>query len=131
MTRLRFLGAVAALALATACGGKGSSGGSQPGTTTPTDRESLRPEEWGTRNFYTAAEAVAALRPLWLSKRGPDGEVQVYIDEVHVGTIEMLRSVRISSVAVIKHLDGIQAAARFGMNHDQGAILVTTRGNQR
>lgn len=128
MNRLRFFGAVAALALATACGGKNSS---QPGGTTPTDRESLRPEEWGTRNFYTAAEAVAALRPLWLSKRGPDGEVQVYIDEVHVGTIEMLRSVRISSVAVIKHLDGIQASARFGMNHDQGAILVTTRGNQR
>lgn len=128
MNRLRFLGALAALTVATACGG---GGGSHPGGTTPTDRETLRPEEWGTRNFYTAAEAVAALRPLWLSKRGPDGEVQVYIDDVHVGAIEMLRSVRIASVAVMKHLDGIQAAARYGMNHDQGAILITTRGNQR
>lgn len=126
MNRLRFLGAVAAVALATACGG-----GAQPGSTTPTDRETLRPEEWGTRNFYSAAEAVAALRPLWLSKRGPDGEVQVYVDDVHVGAIEMLRSVRISSVAVMKHLDGIQAAARYGLNHDQGAILITTRGAQR
>ena len=126
MNRLRFLGAVAALVAATACGG-----GSKPGNTTPTDRETLRPEEWGTRNFYSAAEAVAALRPLWLSTRGPEGAVQVYIDEVHVGGIEMLRSVRITSVAMIKHLDGIQAAARYGYGHDQGAILVTTRGARR
>ena len=126
MTRLRFFSAVAALVATAAC-----AGGSKTGSTTPTDRETLRPEEWGTRNFYTAAEAVAALRPLWLSKRGPDGEVQVYIDEVHVGAVEMLRSVRITSVAYIKHLDGIQAAARYGMNHDQGAILITTRGAQR
>lgn len=126
MNRLRFFSAVAALVAAAAC-----AGGSKTGSTTPTDRETLRPEEWGTRNFYTAAEAVAALRPLWLSKRGPDGEVQVYIDEVHVGAVEMLRSVRITSVAYIKHLDGIQAAARYGMNHDQGAILITTRGAQR
>jgi len=126
MNRWRFLTTIAVLALATACGG-----GAQTGSTTPTDRETLRPEEWGTRNFYTAAEAVASLRPLWLAKRGPDGEVQVYIDEVHVGAIEMLRSVRITSVAYIKHLDGIQAAARYGLNHDQGAILVTTRGAGR
>jgi len=118
--------AVAALVAATAC-----RGGSQPGSTTPTDRETLRPEEWGSRNFYSAAEAVAALRPLWLSKRGPDGEVQVYIDGVHVGSTEMLRSVRISSVAYIKHLDGIQAAARYGLNHEQGAILISTRAAQR
>ena len=126
MTRLRLLGAVAALVAAAAC-----AGGSQPGGTPPSDRESLRPEDWGTRNFYSAAEAVAALRPLWLSKRGPDGEVQVYVDEVHVGAIEMLRSVRITSVAMMKHLDGIQASARYGLNHDQGAILITTRGAQR
>lgn len=128
MNRWRFLGAITALVLATACGG---GGGSQPGNTTPTDRESLRPEEWGTRNFYSAAEAVSALRPLWLAKRGPEGEVQVYIDDVHVGTVDMLRAVRVSSIAVIKHLDGIQASARYGLNHDQGAILITTRGAQR
>lgn len=126
VNRLRFIGFFAALLVATACGG-----GSQPGGTTPTDRETLRPEEWGTRNFYSAAEAVSALRPLWLAKRGPEGEVQVYIDEVHVGALEMLRSVRISSIAYIKHLDGIQASARYGLNHDQGAILITTRGAQR
>ena len=132
MNRLRFLGTVAALLAATACGGGKTSGGSsQASKPAPTDRETLRPEEWGTRNFYSAAEAVAALRPLWLSKRGPEGEVQVYIDEVHVGAIEMLRSVRITSVAMMKHLDGIQAAARYGLNHDQGAILITTRGAPR
>lgn len=127
MKRLRFLGAVAALIVATACG----AGGSQPGSATPSDRETLRPEDWGTRNFYSAAEAIASLRPLWLNKRGFDTDVQVYIDEMHVGNTDMLRTVRMASIAIIKHLDGIQASARYGRNHDQGAILITTRGAQR
>jgi len=126
MLRLRFV-AIVALLLATACGG----GGAKPAGTAPTDRETLRPEEWGTRNFYSAYDAVAALRPMWLNKRGPDGVIQVYVDENHVGGIEMLRSVRISSISMIKHLDGIQAPARYGIGHEQGAILVSTRATGR
>ena len=129
MLRLRFVAMVAVL-LASACG---SGGTTQAGTaaTTPADRETLRPEEWGTRNFYSAYDAVAALRPMWLNKRGPDGSIQVYVDDNHVGGIEMLRSVRISSITTIKHLDGIQAPARYGIGHEQGAILVSTRATGR
>ena len=128
MLRLRFVAMVAVL-LAPACGGGGTK---QAGTATvPADRETLRPEEWGNRNFYSAYDAVAALRPMWLNKRGPDGSIQVYVDDNHVGGIEMLRSVRATSIAMIKHLDGIQAAARYGLGHDQGAILVSTRATGR
>jgi len=123
MNRLRFLTAIAAVLVATACGGGTKTGETHPAT----DRETLRPEEWGTRTFYSAADLVASLRPLWLNKRGPDGQIQVYVDEVHLGGIDMLRSVRVASIAMIKHLDGIQAAARYGIGHEQGAILVTTR----
>ena len=118
---------MAAVLVATACGGGSKAGETQP----VTDRESLRPEEWSGRSFYSAADLVATLRPLWLSKRGPDGEVQVYVDDVHLGGADMLRSVRLASIASIKHLDGIQASARYGLNHNQGAILVTTRAGQR
>jgi hypothetical protein len=124
MNRFRFMLATAAL-IASACGGS-NAGGVQP-----TNREQLLPEEWGSRSFQSAADVVAALRPLWLTKRGPDGEVQVYVDDIHLGGIDMLRSVRLASIAVIRHLDGIQASARYGIGHNQGAILVTTRAAQR
>ncbi|HET9383636.1 MAG TPA: hypothetical protein VFO67_00715 [Gemmatimonadales bacterium] len=127
MPRVRFVLAIAVLVAASACGG----GGAQPGGTTPVDRESLRPEEWGTRNFYSAYDAIAALRPAWLNLRGPEGQVQVYVDDNHLGGVEVLRTIRPSSIAVMKHLDGIQASARYGLNHDQGAILVSTRATRR
>ena len=91
----------------------------------------LRPEEWGNRNFYSAYDAIAALRPMWLNKRGPDGEVQVYVDENHVGGVEMLRTQRTASISIMRHLDGIQASARYGLGHDQGAILISTRATGR
>lgn len=127
MNRLRFFAAIGALLVATACGGGAKTGETKPAT----DRESLHPEEWSGRTFYSAADLVASLRPLWLSKRGPDGEVQVYVDDIHLGGIEMLRSVRVTSISLIRHLDGIQASARYGLNHNQGAILVSTRAAQR
>ena len=127
MPRLRFVAVVAVL-VASACGG---SSGSQPAGTVPADRESLRPEEWGNRNFYSAYDAIAALRPMWLNRRGPDGAIQVYVDDNRVGGIDMLRNVRTASISLIKHLDGIQAAARYGIGHDQGAILISTRATGR
>ena len=126
MLRLPFVLIIAVL-LGSACGG----GGSKPAGPAPRDRETLLPEEWGTRNFYSAYDAIAALRPMWLSKRGPDGAIQVYVDDNRLGGIEVLRNVRTTSISLIKHLDGIQAAARYGLGHDQGAILISTRATGR
>jgi hypothetical protein len=122
MPRLRCV-TIAAVLLASACGG----GGSKPAGPAPADRETLRPEEWGTRNFYSAYDAIAALRPLWLNRRGPDGTIQVYLDDNRLGGVEVLRTMRTASIAVIKHLDGIQGSARYGLGHEQGVILVSTR----
>lgn len=131
MNRSRFLTTLAAFVVVTACGGGSKPAGTTPAATTPSDRETLRPEDWGTRNFYSAYDAIAALRPLWLNIRGPEGAVQVYVDDNHLGGVDVLRGVRTVNVAVIKHLDGIQASARYGLNHDQGAILVSTRATGR
>jgi hypothetical protein len=59
------------------------------------------------------------------------GAVQVYVDDNHLGGLEALRTIRVASVAVIRHLDGIQAGARYGRGHGQGVILVTTRAAGR
>jgi hypothetical protein len=129
MTRLRFVLIAAAILMAgSACGG----GRTQPGSAQPrTDRELLTAEELNQRSFYSAYEAVEALRPLWLSRRGEDSDVQVYVDDIRMGGVAALRSVRILSVAFIKHMDGIQATARYGRGHEAGAILVTTRAAGR
>lgn len=127
MMRLRFaLAWVAILATASGCAGR-----STPGGAPPADRNTLTPEEIGQRPFYSVYEAVASLRPNWLILRGFDDAVQVYVDENHVGGVEVLRTIRLPSVAVIRYMDGIQATARYGRDHDQGAILVTTRAAGR
>jgi len=48
-----------------------------------------------------------------------------------MGGVELLRTVRLINVALIRHMDGIQASARYGLGHDQGAILITTRAAGR
>jgi len=127
MTRLRFAPAwMAILVTASACAGR-----AQPGGAPARDRETLTPAELAERPFYTLYEAVETLRPLWLTGGPPDGIVQVYIDEIHVGGVAALRSIRIPSVSLIRHLDGIQAPARYGRDHQRGAILVTTRAAGR
>jgi hypothetical protein len=128
MTRLRFaLTWVALLAAGLAC-----ASGAAPGTAPPVDRSTLTPEEIGGRPFYSVYEAIESLRPNWLIRRTPnEDEVQVYVDENHVGGVEMLRTIRLPSVAVIRYMDGIQAPARYGRGHTQGAILVTTRATSR
>jgi hypothetical protein len=127
MMRLPF----ALLCVAILVAGSACSNRPQPGGAQPVDRETLRPEEFD-RNFYSAFEAVQALRPLWLTGRvALDATVQVYVDDNRFGGPEALRTIRIASIAVIRHLDGIQATARYGRGHEGGAILVTTRAAGR
>lgn len=102
-------------------------GGPQPGTVTGFDRNTITPEELGQRSFYSAYDAVETLRPGWLNKRGQDGDIQVYVDDNHVGGLEVLRRIRLPSVYLMRHMDGIQAAARYGDGHELGVILVSTR----
>jgi hypothetical protein len=122
MTRLPVaLAWVAILVAGLACAGR-----SQPDGPRAVNRDVLLTEEFDKRNFYSAYDAVAALRPGWLSRRGGNGEIQVYVDDNHVGGLETLRQIRIASVQLIRHMDGITAGARYGLGHDQGVILVTT-----
>jgi len=122
MTRMRWAVAWAAILVAgSACSHRAQRGGGPAA-----DYNTLTAEELSQRPFYSVYEAIAALRPNWFSLRGPTGAVQVYVDDNHLGGVEMLRTIRIPSVEVIRHIDGIQGAARYGMGHE-GVILVKTR----
>lgn len=129
MMRSRFaLAVVAILVTGSACAGRAQPGSAPPPTR---DHNTLTAEEFSQRAFYSAYDAVEALRPSWLNLRGPAGAIQVYVDDNHLGGLETLRTIRPSSVAVIRHLDGIQGGARYGRGHEQGVILVTTRAAGR
>jgi hypothetical protein len=80
-------------------------------------------------NLY---DLVEHLRPRWLRSQGPDtfvgeqGQVQVHMNGNLLGGVDQLR--RISPVAVtsIDWLPPIDAAARYGLNHSHGAIIIST-----
>ena len=122
---------VALLWVALVTVGSACAGSARPGTASSVDHNTLKPEEFGQRPFNSAFEAIESLRPNWLYRRGSESDVQVYVDDTHLGGQGELRTIRLSSVAVIRHLDGIQATARYGLGHDNGAILVTTRAAGR
>ena len=115
---------------ASACGGRSGQGGPRPA---PLDYNTLTADQLGQRPFYSVLEAVEALRPNWLSVRGPGPAttIQIYVDENHIGGLEILRTIRIPSVALLRHLDGVQATARYGAGNESGVILVTTRAAGR
>jgi len=102
-----------------------------PGASHP-DHNLLTEQQLREHHFVTAYEAVAALRSSWLETRGPDSftapsQVLVYLDESRLGGVETLRTLPMTNVLSIRYIDGIAASARWGLDHGQGVILVSTR----
>lgn len=82
----------------------------------------------------SALEAVQRLRPHFLSTRGaqsiqdPNPPLPiVYLDGARLGLPNSLAMISAASVATIEYLSSIDASARYGMGHQGGAILVTSR----
>lgn len=116
---------MAVLALAACASGGGTT--SRSGTLASLGEEELRdvPE-------LNAYEAVQRLRPQWLVTRGrvsfTAGQgVRLYVDGVERGYAPELASIRTTSVKSMRFLSGREATARYGTDHGDGAILVTTR----
>jgi hypothetical protein len=110
-----------------ACGGDPSPGG----PASPVDRNVLTQEDFATGDFSNAYHVVEVLRSNWLRARGPDSfrsptEVQVYLDDARLGGVEELRRIPINHVVYIRYFDGIAASARWGLDHGQGVIFVST-----
>jgi hypothetical protein len=83
-------------------------------------------------NATNLFDAVRAIRPNWLRARSPNslqrqGQVQVYFDDTRVGGVEALRNLPMQGIAFIQWFDPITASARWGLDHEQGAIYVSTR----
>src|SRR5690606_10182341 len=101
--------------------------------TAPRNQRNVLTAEEITRVAGTDAfSVVQALRPHWLIRRGPssinfDETIKVYLDGNLMGGIEQLKQINVHSISEIRHMDGIEATQRYGLDHGQGAILVVTR----
>ena len=80
-------------------------------------------------DINTAYDAVARLRPNWLTPRSSaqagSAYAMVFVDEQLVGDITSLRNISAYQVGDIKYYDPSQAGARFGLRAStNGAIEV-------
>jgi len=121
---LRFLMA-ATIILAAACNPHRANTGPR------LDRNLLTPEQFANHGYNTAYEVIEAMRSNWLTERGTDSfsspvKVQVYFDGIKLGGVETLRTIDLRPVTYIRFFDGIAATARWGLDHGQGAIYVST-----
>ena len=96
------------------------------------DRNVITQQEILEHRFETVYDAIQALRPIWLQTRGTNyltqnpTQVQVYLDNNHLGGISTLSTISLGSVVYIRHYDGVAATARWGLDHGEGAIYVST-----
>ncbi len=79
-----------------------------------------------------AYEAVSRLRPLFLARRGETSillrdqtALTVYLDEVRLGGLEMLRTVPTVVIRSIRFVDASEATLKWGPGHSGGAIQVS------
>jgi hypothetical protein len=96
------------------------------------DHHLIAAEEIRAAGYTDAFRVVESLRPQWLRTRGPTSlspreTVKVYLDGSLLGGPEQLQHITTSSIASIRFFDGNEATQRWGLDHGQGAIVVSTR----
>ncbi|MBV9880105.1 MAG: hypothetical protein JO180_06385 [Gemmatirosa sp.] len=119
--------AVLALVLGTACAPH-RTGASASGR----NRDEISLAELREHHFTDAYAAVEALHSNWLQTRGTDsfaspGQVLVYMDDSRIGGVESLRNIATNTISFIRHYDGLAATARWGLDHGNGVIYVSSR----
>jgi len=77
-------------------------------------------------------QAVTQLRPEFLKMREPylrsprSNSLRVFLDEIDIGGVDALRSIPIDQVTAIRYVSATDAQFRWGGDHPQGVILVST-----
>ncbi len=96
------------------------------------DLRTLTREQMAPSHFHSALEAVQALRGNWLvpptntvfSRYG--SAVSVYLDNVRLGGPSELQGIPLNAVVYIRYFDAMEATTRWGLDHSEGVIYVST-----
>jgi hypothetical protein len=124
---MSFAAATVALLLACTAGQQIETGGVPRGALTSKDLE-----EYAQLDLYTALERE---RPRWLRQRsavsvtGPV-PVVVYIDNIRMGGVEVLRNVSVDALEWVRFVSASDATTRFGLGVVSGVIEVTTKSGR-
>jgi hypothetical protein len=114
-----------AVALA-ACGARPGSAGASG------DRNSIEVTADDATRHPNAFVLIRALRPHWLETRGPasiavGASKRVYLDDMFLGELNVLRQITSTSIVVIIYLDGPAATQRWGTDHAAGVIQIVSK----
>jgi hypothetical protein len=80
-----------------------------------------------------ALDLIRALRPAWLTSRGPttimmqETGVSVYVDGAKRGSVDELRLINRDQIEEMRFFSASEAQGRYGMDNVSGAIEITTR----
>ena len=115
----------------TTCLVAGCASGTTQGRSERTNDTQLTQSELTATNAGNLYDAIAKLRPQWLSSRGatsvtnasPTG-ADVYMNGTFLGKADYLRDVRLQDVSSVAYWDAGRASARFGMGHSRGVIEI-------
>lgn len=130
MSAHRLFTVAASLLISTGCAA--SSSGTTVANPATRARNYITQEEIRSAAATTALDAVRALRPAWLVKRGRqsvtfEADIVVYLDRARLGGVPSLSDVSAGTVTSLEFLDPAAANYRFGAGHPHGAIIVSTR----
>ena len=119
---MRYAGLFLVTVLAAACAA------APPSEKSLADRNLLTFEQIQQSHSQSAYEMIQQLRPRWLSQRGLNSPVVLYVNESRVGTVSRLREYAPRDLREVRYLDATQATQRFGTGHRSGAIMLYLRG---
>jgi hypothetical protein len=96
---------------------------------TTESRSKLTRAELAATNASNLYDAIAKLRPEWLTSRGPTSMTNasptladVYMNGTMLGGIDYLRQVSVLEVSEVRFWEAGAASARFGLGHPRGVI---------
>ena len=133
--------ALAMLLLLPGCAGRSARGAGAA----PSDRRVIAPaelQEAMSQNVANVEQLVRTRRPEWLratpQQTGVAGpmaprtmtqvsQLTVWMDNQRLGGPDVLRTIPLSSVSEVRLLSASEAEARFGLNNQGGAIVITGR----
>jgi hypothetical protein len=101
------------------------------GQTGPRNGNQLTRAQLASANTDNLYDAIAKLRPEWLTSRGPTSatdatptSVDVFMNGTLLGKADYLRDIHLLDVSEVRYWDAGQASARFGMGHPRGVIEI-------
>ena len=98
----------------------------------PSQQRLISLDEIKQSSFANAYEIVETLRPQWFRTRGRTSisqtvTVKVYLDGTLLGAPDQLRQITTRAITSIRYIDASDATLRWGLDHGQGAIMVSTQ----